>query len=306
KTRRRRTLKEANFVYARYADDFVILCHGSKAQALAMREEVRNFLATELRLTLSMEKTKVTHLNDGFDFLGFNFRRKMGQQGMSTRLAISAKAMKNHLEKIKAITSPTSQNDSVAAKFAALNRVIGGWCRYFQHTHRLGRQLTVLGHRTFWLMAHWLGGKEKLSIPEVMRRYRKGHSLGAAGSPLKDHTHLTKMVRYAKRIRKPNPYTTMSEIERQELLEDCPWWTGNEMRPGQMDLKLAALRRDDYRCRFCKKPVTAETSQLHHVRPYRHFKRPVEANAVGNTLTLCLDCHAQKTEFDRERESRMR
>jgi group II intron reverse transcriptase/maturase len=305
KCRRRRTHK-ANLVYVRYADDFVILCNGTKEQAYAVREEVGNFLATELRLTLSMEKTKVTHLNDGFDFLGFNFRRRMGQHGMSTRLSISAKALRAHLEKIKAITSPSSLNDSVAAKFAALNRAIGGWCRYFQHTHCLSRQLGALANRTFWLTAHWLGAKEKVSIPEVMRRYRKGHSLGTADSLIKDHTYFTRMVRYAKSIRKPNPYTTMSEIEREELLDACPWWRGNERRPGQMDLKLAALKRDDHRCRFCKKSVTAETSQLHHVRPYSHFKRPVEANTVGNTMTLCIDCHERKTELDRERESRMR
>src|SRR4051794_631836 len=80
----RRRAGLANYAYVRYADDFVILCNGTRGQAEAMREEVRTFLASTLRLTLSMEKTKITHLNDGFDFLGFTVRRSMGQKRMTT------------------------------------------------------------------------------------------------------------------------------------------------------------------------------------------------------------------------------
>jgi len=68
KTERRKNGR-ANSVYVRYADDFVILCNGTKEEAKAMRHEVKNFLGSTLHLSLSMEKTKITHLNDGFDFL---------------------------------------------------------------------------------------------------------------------------------------------------------------------------------------------------------------------------------------------
>jgi retron-type reverse transcriptase len=73
KTARRRQ-GMANFAYARYADDFVVLTNGTKQQAESMKEELKQFLSESLRLDLSMEKTRVTHLNDGFDFLGFHFK----------------------------------------------------------------------------------------------------------------------------------------------------------------------------------------------------------------------------------------
>ena len=60
-----------NFTFARYADDFVVLCNGSRTQAEQMREELYEFLKTQLHLELSKEKTQITHLNDGFKFLGF-------------------------------------------------------------------------------------------------------------------------------------------------------------------------------------------------------------------------------------------
>jgi RNA-directed DNA polymerase len=57
----------------RYADDFVIVCK-SKSLASEIKESVKNFLST-FGLTLSDEKTRITHIYDGFDFLGFNIRK---------------------------------------------------------------------------------------------------------------------------------------------------------------------------------------------------------------------------------------
>src|SRR5262249_49338435 len=100
--RRRRGM--GNFAYSRYADDFLILCNDTKEQALAMRQEVHDFLRNALRLTLSMEKTRVVHLNDGFNFLGFHLRRSMGQKGMATKLLISEKAIRRHRDILRAAT----------------------------------------------------------------------------------------------------------------------------------------------------------------------------------------------------------
>lgn len=61
--------------YCRYADDFVIIVKGTKADALTIREECRYVLEDSLKLRLNMEKTKVTHVNDGFVFLGHRIIR---------------------------------------------------------------------------------------------------------------------------------------------------------------------------------------------------------------------------------------
>jgi len=57
---RRRQKGLSNFLYVRYADDFVALCNGTKAQALAMKKELKNVL-DHMGLKLSEEKTRVTH-----------------------------------------------------------------------------------------------------------------------------------------------------------------------------------------------------------------------------------------------------
>ena len=67
--------------YCRYADDFVLIVKGNKAHARAIREECRAFLEDELKLTLNMDKTHITHVNDGFIFLGHRIIRKPGPKG---------------------------------------------------------------------------------------------------------------------------------------------------------------------------------------------------------------------------------
>jgi RNA-directed DNA polymerase len=299
----RRRAGLANYAYIRYADDFVVLCNGTREQAEAMREEVRSFLATSLHLTLSMGKTRITHLNDGFDFLGFTVRRSMGRRGMTTKVLISQKGMDKHLDVIQAATSPSTHEGSVTLKFKALNRIIAGWCRYYQYTSKAATQFRKLEHRTFWLVAHWLGRKFHLTIPQVLVRFQQDSDFTEGEVKLVKHT-AHPALKYKGRFLKPNPYTTQEKIERESLPDENPW-LGFEDRPGWADIRLTVLKRDGWTCRFCKEVVTNETAEVDHILRYSHYKRPVDANRPENLWTLCIDCHARKTEWERQMESRM-
>jgi RNA-directed DNA polymerase len=65
----RRSKGQPTWRITRYADDFVVLVHGSRADTEALREDVATMLAP-LGLRLSPAKTQVVHMSDGFDFLG--------------------------------------------------------------------------------------------------------------------------------------------------------------------------------------------------------------------------------------------
>jgi len=302
KTRRRKS-GLANFVYVRYADDFVILSNGTRAQVLDMTAEVRNFLASSLYLTLSMEKTKVTHLLDGFDFLGFTIRKSMGKTGMKTKVLISDKGSEKHLDVIRAATSPSTHEDSAALKLKALNRIIAGWCRYYQYTSKAYSQFSKLEYATFWAVCHWLGRKYQLSFSRVLRRFRIGIGLTCDGITLVRHTAFP-TLRYKKRFLKPNPYTTQERIEREELPDENPW-PGFEDRPGWNDLRQQAGERDGWTCRICKTVCMPATCQVDHIIQYSRYKRPVDANRLENLWTLCIPCHRRKTESEQRMESRM-
>ena len=77
---------ETDYLMIRYADDFVILCK-SKQQAKEAKVKTTNYLQS-IGLTLSKEKTNITHIKKGFDFLGFTFR-KYPKLGIKTPKDIS-------------------------------------------------------------------------------------------------------------------------------------------------------------------------------------------------------------------------
>lgn len=303
KTRRRKT-GLANYAHIRYADDFVILCNGTRTQAQEIKEEVRNFLSFTLHLTLSEDKTRVTHLNDGFDFLGFTLQRCMGGSGMGTKVLISHKGLERHLKTIQAATARSTHEDSVGVKFKALNRIIAGWCRYYQYTSKAKTQFSQMENKTFWLTAHWLGRKFQLSMPQVLCRFRQDSGLVDGDIHLLPHTTFS-TLRYKTRYLKPNPYTQQARIVRENLPDTEPW-VGYEERPGWSDIVRQIQERDQWTCQICKKAVTPETCHVDHVKPYSHFKRPVDANRPDNLWTLCIPCHRWKTEHDRQMESPVR
>ncbi|MCL5612166.1 MAG: group II intron reverse transcriptase/maturase, partial [Chloroflexi bacterium] len=69
---KRRKAGIGNCILTRYADDFILLCNGTKAEAEKIRAEARQVLWEKLQLKLSLEKTHITHATDGFDFLGYH------------------------------------------------------------------------------------------------------------------------------------------------------------------------------------------------------------------------------------------
>lgn len=66
--------KPKQAVYARYADDWLILFTGNENEATELREVIKNFIETELLLQLDEEKTLVTRLDNGIDFLGYEIK----------------------------------------------------------------------------------------------------------------------------------------------------------------------------------------------------------------------------------------
>jgi RNA-directed DNA polymerase len=302
---KRRQHKQANFAYIRYADDFVVLCNGTKNQAEALREELYLFLKSTLRLELSKDKTKITHLNDGFKFLGFRIERVKGHNGMKTKVTIPQEALEKIKAKFDLALAPTSHQDSVTSKIFALNRVIGGWCRYYQYTSKTSAQFNTVGTHLFWGMAHWLGRKFKVTMPVVMQRFSRDSSFTTEKYRLLRPAEFP-ALQYKQRFLKPNPYLTQDKkLEREELPNET-YWTGHEARPGMADLRPLILERDEYTCQLCEAEVMANTAEVDHIRPVRRFKRPIDANTPDNLWTVCKNCHHEKTKSDRQAESRVR
>ena len=106
----RRKKGKGNVLYVRYADDFVVLSNGTKAEAQAIKEELGEFLST-MGLTLSEAKTKVTHITEGFEFLGYRVIRSIGTKGkMVPKVLIPEEAKIRFRNKIREMLAPNTYN----------------------------------------------------------------------------------------------------------------------------------------------------------------------------------------------------
>ncbi len=289
----------ANFLYARYCDDFVVLCDGTKSHAEAMRQELAEFLGVMLKLELSMEKTRITHVSQGFILLGYQIEHTIGQGGKPVpKVRIPDSAFKRICHKIERVMAPWTCQDSVRSKIIALNRIIRGWCQYYQSTASPSVYFRRLNYRVFWKMAHWLGRKFKLSMPRVMRRFLQRYTFGTKTVRLLMPTEVATKWHRVRTI--PSSFLS-SEISlcREEVfaLEDT--WSGSEKRPGNADLRETVYARDGGRCGWCGWFVPWDEYQMGHIKPRHQFKRPAEADVMANLKVLHkFPCHEAKTKRD--------
>lgn len=118
----------------RYADDFVVFCE-SREDTILCQEILREWLSSR-GLQLSGEKTRIAHLSEGFDFLGFNVRQypKVNTKtGWKLLIKPSNEAVQNLRDKLK--TEWLSlRGHNVTSIINQLNPIIRGWANY----HRIG------------------------------------------------------------------------------------------------------------------------------------------------------------------------
>jgi group II intron reverse transcriptase/maturase len=166
--------------YCRYADDFVVIVKGSKREAMAVRDQCRDFLEGKLKLTLNMEKTHITHVNDGFLFLGHRIIRKRGPKG--TMHVVSgipkgkAKAFAHSLSKMLSGDYSRSKIDMVEQ----LNEKLRGWAQFYRHTDFTAKVYSKIDRVVFWKLAHWLARKYRCSIKSLMMKWCKRPEPGRA------------------------------------------------------------------------------------------------------------------------------
>lgn len=133
----------------RYADDFVITGINQELLEKEVKPLVQSFLA-ERGLTLSEEKTRITHIDDGFDFLGANVRRVGGK----VRITPSKKSLRKLKEIIREVLHQYRGN-SAFKMLTALNPKLRGWANYFR-TATTKRIYIKVDHYVFKQLWRWV------------------------------------------------------------------------------------------------------------------------------------------------------
>jgi RNA-directed DNA polymerase len=177
KLERARRLRQGrpNFRLVRYADDWCLMVKGTKADAEALREEIAEVLST-MGLRLSEEKTLVTHIEEGLDFLGWRIQRhrKQGTTRHYVYVYPAKKAVQAVKRKVKTLCRQVGVSQSLDDLLRRLNPMLRGWCGYF----RPGVSSAVfayLSHYAWQTVWRWLRRKHRrATIGELRRRYCRG------------------------------------------------------------------------------------------------------------------------------------
>ena len=179
---KRRRAGEPVMRLVRYADDFVVMVHGTRDHAEALWGEVTTVLAP-MGLRLSEEKTRVCHIDEGFDFLGWRIQRR-SWRGRTGEKAIytypSKKALASLIGKVRSLTR-RERHRTLADLLRRLNPVLRGWCTYFRHGVS-SRTFSYVDHYAFWRIVVWLRKRHVgLNMHTLVRRHLPGWEVRDAG-----------------------------------------------------------------------------------------------------------------------------
>ena len=165
----------ASMKLVRYADDFLVLVNGTREHTDALWDEVAAVLAP-MGLRLSVAKTRVCHVDEGFDFLGWHIQRRR-MRGRNGKKAVytypSKKALVTEIDKVRSLTR-RAQHRTLADLLHRLNPVLRGWCNYFRHGVS-ARTFSYLDHFAFWRVFGWLTKRHAgLNKRTLVRRFLPG------------------------------------------------------------------------------------------------------------------------------------
>lgn len=151
----------------RYADDFVITGHSKEWLEKEVMPVLVGFLA-ERGLSLSQEKTRITHITEGFDFLGWNVRK----YGEKLLIKPSKANIKSHLTKVQEIIK-ANKTATQPSLIRMLNPVLRGWANY--HRHVIAKDTFARNDNRIWLMLWRWADRRHPNKPSywVMRKYFK-------------------------------------------------------------------------------------------------------------------------------------
>lgn len=255
--------------------------------------EILNLWLGKRGLSLSQEKTRIVHLKEGFDFLGFNIRHyPVSNTATGWKLLIkpSRKSMQEIQDKLRQIWLKfNSQN--VKAIIEKLNPIIRGWANYF----RIG-----VSSEAFNKLDHWMFQREdryaKRMHPKKPDDWRKKRYWGKLNLKREDKwvfgdkhsgNHLTKF--------------SWSEIERHILIKgrsspDDPslkeyWYERNKAKAKELIPSYQKIaKRQEFVCPMCNESLfNGEEIHKHHIVPRHQGGK----DTYSNLQLVHLFCHQQ-------------
>lgn len=280
--------KKSKVNYIRYADDFIITGSSKEFLEEEVKPVVEAFMAVR-GLSLSPEKTIVTHINDGFDFLGQNVRRHAGK----TLIKPAKKNLKTFLNRIRTLIK---DNKAIPAwqMIKMLNPQISGWVNY--HRHVAAKAIFAYVDHNIW-QSLWKWCKRRhpnQNLRWIKQKYFRHNgkrdwvfsTMTPEGKLVTlRHAQETPIKRHVKIRGDANPYNPADECYFEQRLDYV--WSNSQ----QGKRKVSQIwKRQKMRCPMCKQYITLETGwNIHHILE----QHKGGSDELTNLVMLHPNCHRQ-------------
>ncbi len=293
--------------YTRYADDFIIGVIGSKADAEAIKRDVKIFLQNTLKLEMSDTKTKITHTGDRARFLGYDITVSRAQVLKKTsngkiqrcqtgvvKLLVPREKWVNKLIEYKAIKIKINENGK--ERFVALHRgklvnqsdieilsrynaEVRGLYNYYSianDSYKIGKFANVMKYSMFKTFAC----KYKTNVHEIKRRYCR-NDLFTVAYTTRQGTKTTTLYRDG--YKRKDFATKFDNVS--ELPQFSKYAKTNTLKQ----------RVERHTCELCQKDC--RNLEIHQVKKLKDLKGNTEwvllmRQKRRKTLVVCPDCHA--------------
>jgi RNA-directed DNA polymerase len=274
----------------RYADDFIITGISKELLEHEVKPVVEQFLA-ERGLELSPEKTVITHINDGFDFLGQNIRKYNGKLIIKP----TAKNVKAFLTKVRHVINSNKQA-TAGNLIRHLNPLIRGWANYHRHVCS-SDTFSKVDHAIFVALWQWARRRhsnksrrwvKQKYFPAIGRRQWvfSGQVADAAGKQRRIcllEARRTPIKRHIKIKAEANPYDPTWEPYFEKRLANKMLDTlKGQNQTWQM------WQRQGGKCPVCQQAITQETGWHQHHLVWRVNGG---SDALDNRVLLHPNCH---------------
>jgi RNA-directed DNA polymerase len=313
----RRKQAEIPCFIVRYADDAVILCK-SRKDAEILKEQISQFLIQTLHLELSSDKTLITYIDDGFDFLGFHIRGWKRQGIRRVLVKPSSKAIQKFKRTMSRETKLFFSLSGVEV-ISILNQKIRGFAEYFRRVNAK-EVLTQLDYYLWWLVLHRLTQLTKKSKVYVAKKYLYPYNMdknhpqyrkfaaknfgfkdeGSDGVHILDRLQSYK-IEYPRKYSQKHPYL---KEEREELDNDKKL---NELlkihkkrflerlfgRDNWFAFRTDVVKKQKGLCANCNRKLIRHNTHVYFQDHHSHIKHP-EDQWNEFLIALCIPCHKKR------------
>ncbi len=290
--------QQAKVYVVRYADDFVVTAASKELLEDEVKPRVEQFLLVR-GVALSREKTQIVHIHQGFDFLGWNFRKYVPKSPYRKAKLLIKPSKKNVTAFYRKVGEIIKNSGALTqdALIGQLNPVLKGWAQY--HSPVVAKQtFSKLDSLIFWRLWRWAKRRHsKKSADWIRKKYFR--SIGGQnwvfaypyknGKGERQFRRLyglaeTAIVRHKRLPGEYQPYDAAHELK----------WEALRVQRMQHKLRyrgqiLSIFRRQKGLCALCGHAISKETGWHDH-----HVIRRVDGgpDTLSNRVLLHPNCHA--------------